>query len=298
LGILEFRGFEMPPHARMNLVQSLLLRCLIAWFWKNPYQQKLVRWGTELHDRFMLPHFVRNDLRDVVSDLQKAGFGFQLEWLDPFFEFRFPHYGTFHREGIELELRFAIEPWHFLGEESTSQGTSRYVDSSAERLQLKLKGLIDSRHTVLCNGRRMHLIPTGTKGEYVIGVRYKAWAPYSALHPTIGVHSPLTFDIVDTWSERSIGGCIYHVSHPGGRGYETIPLNAYEAESRRISRFWQQGHTPKETITTQQLDPNPTRHSFQVLEPRQIDHIPPEEEINEEFPATFDLRHGGPSKTR
>lgn len=296
LGIVEFRGFEMPPHAQMNLVQALLLRSLIAWFWDNPYKHKLVRWGTELHDRFMLPHFIRNDLRDVVQDLQKAGFPFELDWLSPFFEFRFPHYGTFQREGIELDLRFAIEPWHVLGEESSSQGTARYVDSSAERLELKVKGLVDSRHTVLCNGRRMPLIPTGTKGEYVIGVRYKAWAPYSALHPTIGVQSPLTFDIVDTWNHRSVGGCIYHVSHPGGRGYDTIPLNSYEAESRRISRFWKQGHTPKEVMTTQQIDTRQTAHTFEITAPRMLSEIPPVEEVSEEFPTTFDLRHGASHK--
>lgn len=293
LGIVEFRGFEMPPHPEMNLVQALLLRSLVAWFWDKPYKHKLVRWGTELHDRFMLPHFIRNDLRDVVADLQDAGFPFQLEWLEPFFEFRFPHFGTYNRKGIEMELRFAIEPWHVLGEESSSQGTSRYVDSSAERLQLKVRGMVGNRHAVLCNGRRLPLYPTGNKGEYVIGVRYKAWAPHSALHPTIGIQSPLTFDLVDTWNGRSAGGCVYHVSHPGGRGYETIPLNSYEAESRRISRFWQHGHTPKSVIQNQNLDTSTSSYSFEILDPKTDLEIPVEEEPNAEYPVTFDLRNNG-----
>ncbi len=244
LGLLELRAFEMPPHARMSLVQNLLLRTLLAWFWKQPYKHDLVRWGTELHDRFLLPYYVRQDMKEVIADLQKAGYPFQLEWFDPFFEFRFPRYGTVQIDDIELELRFAIEPWHVLGEEVTSQGTARFVDSSVERLQLHVTGLTEGRHVIACNGRRLPLRSTGRKDEFVVGVRYRAWQPPSALHPTIKPHSPLVFDVIDSWTGRSIGGCAYHVAHPGGRNYDDFPVNAITAESRRGSLFTVTEHTP------------------------------------------------------
>jgi uncharacterized protein (DUF2126 family) len=228
----------------MSLCQMLLLRTLVARFWRAPLRAALIPWGTELHDRWMLPHFVALDIGDVVRDLGRAGYGFEERWLAPFVEFRFPRYGTVVYEGVELELRQAIEPWHVLGEEVAGTGTARYVDSSVERLQVRVRGLTGGRHVVACNGRSVPLAPTGVRGEYVAGVRFRAWVAPSALHPTIGVHAPLTLDIVDTWSERAIGGCTYHVSHPGGRSYETFPVNANEAEARRVSRFWPHGHTP------------------------------------------------------
>ncbi len=244
LGIVEFRAFEMPPHAQMSLVQMLLLRTLVARFWTDPYRAPLMPWGTALHDRWMLPHFVAQDIRHVAEELTEAGFEVSASWFDPFLEFRFPRYGTVVYEGVEIELRQAIEPWNVLGEEVSRRGTSRYVDSSVERLQVRVRGLTDTRHVVTCNGRPLPLHPTGIPGESVAGVRYRAWAPPSALHPTIGVHAPLVFDLVDTWNQRAMGGCTYHVSHPGGRNYDTFPVNANSAEARRFTRFVAQGHTP------------------------------------------------------
>jgi len=245
LGLLEMRAFEMPPHARMSLTQQLLIRALIARFWKTPYAPpRLVRWGTELHDRFLLPHFVWLDFEDLITELNQAGYAFDAGWFAPHFEIRFPKYGDFATRGIELELRAALEPWHVLGEEGAPGGTARYVDSSLERMQVKVTGLPPDRYAITCNEVPLPLQSTGTVGEFVAGVRYRAWQPPSALHPTIGVHTPLTFDIVDRWMKRSLGGCQYHVMHPGGRSYEVFPVNAFEAESRRLERFFRIGHSP------------------------------------------------------
>jgi uncharacterized protein (DUF2126 family)/transglutaminase-like putative cysteine protease len=246
LGILELRAFDMPPHKEMALMQMLLVRTLVSLFWKKPYKHKLVRWGTQLHDKFLLEHYVKEDIRDVVEFLNNEGYPFELDWFDPFFEFRFPLYGMATVENFHLELRAAIEPWNVLGEESSSQGTSRYVDSSLERVQVKVNHFVPERFVLTCNGVKVPLMPTGIEGEFVAGIKYKAWQPWSALHPTIGVDTPLLFDVVDTWNQRSVGGMTYHVSHPGGRSYDTFPVNSFEAESRRINRFWDFNHTQGE----------------------------------------------------
>lgn len=287
LGILEFRGFDMPPHKHMSLVQSLLLRSLVAAFWKKPYKHKLVRWGTGLYDKYLLPHYVRQDMTDVMEYLKEAGYPFNIHWFDSFFEFRFPHYGSVTIRDIEMELRMGIEPWHVLGEEMSSSGTSRFVDSSLERVQVKLKGIHDSRYILLCNGSRVPLTATGVKGEYVCGIRYRAWQPPSALHPTIGVDTPLTFDLVDTWNSHSIGGCTYYVSHPGGRSYDTFPINSFEAESRRISRFGNTSHTQDQLFV--KSIPAVAQHYVESnRQPYLFDAPVPE--ISNEFPCTLDLR--------
>ena len=265
LGLVEFRSFEMPPHARMSLAQQLLLRALIVMFWEKPYRNSLVRWGTALHDRFMLPHYIWSDFESIIADLKQAGLPVEAEWFRPHFEFRFPRFGKIETADIVLEVRQALEPWHVLGEEGVIGGTARYVDSSLERVQVTARGLNGDRYLITCNGRELPLAPTGVFGEAVAGVRYRAWWPPSALHPTIPTHVPLRFDIYDTWTKRSLAGCRYHVSHPGGRSFEIFPVNSYEAEGRRLARFEAHGHTPG------QFAPVPRR-------------------ISPDYPLTLDLR--------
>ncbi len=270
LGLLELRALEMPPHPRMSLVQQLLLRSLLAKFWKTPFAPaRLTRWGTELHDRFMLPFFVWQDFEDVIADLKSDGFAFDARWFGPHFEFRFPKIGDFDARAITVELRSALEPWHVMGEDSNAGGTARYVDSSLERVEVLVRGWNAERFALACNGVDIALQPTGVEGERVAGVRFRAWQPPRCLHPHIGVHTPLVFDLVDKWNGRSLGGCEYHVAHPGGRSHETRPINALEAEGRRQARFFRTGHTGAKKGQKTELIQSPP---------------------NPDFPFTLDLR--------
>ncbi|MEM7212293.1 MAG: transglutaminase family protein [Pseudomonadota bacterium] len=266
LGLVEFRAFEMPPHPRMAMAQSLVLRALIARFWQEPFTEPLIHHGTALHDRWMLPHFVWKDFLNVLDETAAAlDIDLDPAWFKAQFEFRFPLLGDIDQNGIRLELRSAIEPWNVLGETGAIGGTARYVDSSLERVQLRVVGDPSDRYVVTCNSVEVPLTRAGGRDEQIVGIRFRAWQPPQCLHPTIGVHAPLTIDLYDRVTGRSVGGCVYHVAHPGGRSFDDQPVNDMEAEGRRLARFVAHGHRPGGIV------PNPAQ-------------------MHPDFPLTLDLR--------
>ncbi|MDP8999235.1 MAG: transglutaminase family protein, partial [Myxococcota bacterium] len=244
-GIVELRAFEMPPHVRMVVAQVALVRALVASFALAPHVGPLVRWGQVLHDRFLLPTWLWKDFEDVLAHLDRAGLGLPREAYRAFLEHRCPVIGALQTDDVRLELRNAMEPWHVLGEEITAAGTSRYVDSSMERIEVRAEGLVAERHAVTVNGYDLPLRPTGLADESVGGVRFRAWAPPASLHPHLGIHHPLRIEVVDTWARRSLGACAYHVWHPEGRAFDTPPLTRFEAAARRAQRFTIESPSPQ-----------------------------------------------------
>jgi uncharacterized protein (DUF2126 family) len=240
-GLVELRAFEMPPHFRMGTAQMALVRALIAAFAEEPYRGDLVRWGQALHDRFLLPYWMWRDFEDVLGFLESRGLALPAAAYRPFVELRCPVAGSLQAGDVFLEVRNALEPWPVLGEQMTASGTSRFVDSSVERIEVRVEGLVPERHRILVNGHALPLHPTPTKGEYVAGVRFRAWAPPQSLQAHLGIHHPIHFDVLDTWGKRSLGACAYHVWHPEGRAYDTPPLTRFEATARRAQRFTQAG---------------------------------------------------------
>jgi uncharacterized protein (DUF2126 family)/transglutaminase-like putative cysteine protease len=263
LGLVELRAFEMPPHYKMSVTQQLMVVALILAFWKEPYAQQLTPWGPALRDKWLMPFYLQQDFREVLRYLSGAGYKFSEALFVPFFEFRFPLYGTYRYEGIEFDLRMALEPWNVLGEETLSGNISRSVDSSVERVQLSVRNLDQTQFAVTCNGYLVPFHHDAAENLCVGAVVFKAWAPPFSLHPTIGVHAPLNFSIYDKKRRKYVAGFSYHVSHPGGRSYDTFPVNSYEAESRRLSRFQEQAEYPSK---------------------------PPESLYTDEYPHTLDLR--------
>jgi len=243
-GLIELRAFEMPPHPRMAAAQMLLMRSLIAALAAQQYRAPLVRWGQALHDRFLLPHWLWQDFESVLAHVSSRGVSLDPAGYRPFLELRCPLAGTMRCGEVAIEVRNGLEPWHVLGEELTAFGTSRYVDSSLERIEIKATGLVPERHAVLVNGRALPLRSTGNAGEAVAGVRFRAWAPPHSLQPHIGIHHPLRIDLLDTWARRSLGACSYHVWHPEGRDFTAPPLTRFEAAARRAQRFTFDGPSP------------------------------------------------------
>jgi uncharacterized protein (DUF2126 family) len=243
-GLVELRAFEMPPHPRMLAAQAILIRALLAAFTAAPYAHALVRWGSELHDRFLLPYFLWRDFEDVLAHLAAHGVVLPTDAYRPFVDLRCPLAGALEVGAARIEVRNAIEPWHVLGEEATATGTARYVDSSVERLELRALGLDHERYAIAVNHAIVPLRPGAGRDVQVGGVRFRAWSPPHALHPHLGIHHPLRLDVIDTWARRGVAGAAYHVWHPEGRAFDAPPLTRVEADARRTRRFTIEGPSP------------------------------------------------------
>ena len=222
LGLVEFRALEMPPDARMCLAQQLLIRALIAKFWREPLDGKFVRWGTALHDRFMLPHFVWDDFIDVLADLGQSGFDFDPEWFEAQLEFRFPvfgdvaawrrHAGSAPGAGaVACARRGGRDRRHralcrFLGRAAAAQG--RPASSPAATSSPATAAAADDR-------------PPAAPARRSPACASRPGSRPRVCIPTIPVHAPLVFDIVDTWNRPFARRLRLSCRHPGGRTYET-----------------------------------------------------------------------------
>ena len=245
LGLLELRGFEMPPHPQMALVQALLVRASSRCSGTQPFAAPLVRWGTELHEDFLLPAGRDSDIAAGGRRPARPRHRLRGGVARPVHGVPLPAHRHARRigRGHELELRQAIEPWHVLGEEATAGGTARYVDSSVERVQVPVAGLDPHRHLVTCNGVPVPLTPTGAAGR---ALRRRALPRLAAAVGAAPHHRGARPAALRRRRPRR--GARWAVrpttsSTPAAGPTTHPPVNAAEAEARRASRFEARGHT-------------------------------------------------------
>ncbi|MGI9212205.1 MAG: transglutaminase family protein, partial [Methylococcaceae bacterium] len=223
LGRIMLRSFETAENGPLATAQLLLVRALVATLAMRPVTKPLINWGTALHDRYMLPGVLWEDLKAVLAEIRQCGIPLQDEWYKPLLELRFPLLGRTQIGPITLEMRSAHEPWPILAEEVTASGVARFVDSANDRVQIEVFGITPGRHILACNGRRVPLQPTATQGHCIAGIRYKAWNPVATLHPTVPPVYELAFDLIDTWTDKVLGGFTYSPPRPTPPGPVATP---------------------------------------------------------------------------